>query len=337
VRWRDLTAAIAIATCSIGCDRGVSGATIDRELAEARAAEASERARHGDGDERATWTLTVTGRVPSTLVLPFREVEQLATTEYLAKPSVERADPPPARFRGARLSALLARADAAPDLSEVTLVANDGFRATFAAADVLEFPIMLSVLWDGAAIPRSRGGPLFTTLPNQTAPAIADRYTYSWWVFYVTHLVADTASVAVRVGDRTFGASDLAALPQAAVDVRHGFRVGWPSGVVRIAGVRIRDVLATTGTMLGANDRVRVRVMAPVPDADEHAVRLDAAPIASSDLLLGLRFGPDERPIPARLGGPVVLVFPPGVTPTSSESEWPTFVRALEVERETPR
>lgn len=317
---------------AVACDRGVAEATLDRELREAQAAEREERSRHGDGDESATWTLTITGRVPATVVLPYREVERLATTEYLAKPSVERADPPPARFRGARLSELLARGEAATDLSEVTLVANDGFRATFAAADVLAYPVMLSVLWDGARIPRSRGGPLFTTLPNHTSPAIAERYTYSWWVFYVTHLVADTAPVSLRVGTRTFDAAALAALPQASIELRHGFRVGWPSGIVRISGVRVRDVLAAAGVLPASADRVRVRVMAPVPDADEHAVRLDPAAIATNDLLLGLRFGPDDQPIPARLGGPIVLVFPPGVTPPSSESEWPTFVRALEVE-----
>lgn len=314
------------------CQRPVDEATLTRESEEAEQAEAAARERFGTGDERASWTLTVTGRVPSTAVLPFREVERLATTEYLAKPTNEDADPPPARFRGARLSELMAHARAPADAAEVTLVANDGFRATFAVPDVHAFPVMLSILWDGVPITRSRGGPLLATLPNYTQPELEERYTYSWWVFYVTHLVVDTAEVAIRVGDCTLGSTELAALPQAEVAVRHGFRVGWPSGEVRIAGVRVRDALAACHAALDPTDRVRVRVMAPVPDAEGHAVRLDAQAVAGTDLLLGLRFGADDRPIPGRLGGPVVLVFPPGVS-GPSQSEWPTYVRGLDVER----
>jgi hypothetical protein len=229
-------------------------------------------------------------------VLPFREVERLATTEYLAKPTNEDADPPPARFRGARLVELMARAQAPADAAEVTLVANDGFRATFAAPDVRTYPVMLSILWDGVPITRSRGGPLLSTVPNFTEPAIEERYNYSWWVFYVTHLVVDTAEVALRIGDCTLGRTQLAALPPAEVTVRHGFRVGWPSGELRIAGVRVRDALAACEAAVGPGDRVRVRVMAPVPDGDGHAVRLDARSIADTDVLLGLRFGPTTSP-----------------------------------------
>lgn len=331
---RALGAAVLVAAMALSasCDRAVDEATLTRESAEAEQAEQAARARHGTGaDERASWTLTVTGRVPTTVVLPFREVERLATTEYLAKPTNENADPPPALFRGARLSDLLTRANAPSDATEVTLVANDGFRATFAAADVRTHPVMLSILWDGAPISRSKGGPLLATLPNYTEPAIEERYTYSWWVFYVTHMVVDTSEVALRIGDCTLDAAQLAALPEAAVVVRHGFRVGWPSGELRIAGVRVRDALAACEVTLGESDRVRVRVMAPVPDGDDHAVRLDAQAIATTDVLLGLRFGSDPQPIPARLGGPVVLAFPPGAG--GSQSEWPTYVRGLDVER----
>lgn len=315
-----------------GCERRPSNAELDRWLRQARAADDAERARFGNGDESATWTLTITGRVPHPVVLPFREVDRLATTEYSARPSVESDHPELARFRGARLSDLLARGGAPHDLGEVTVVANDGFRATFSASDVQRFPVMLSVTWDGTPIARSRGGPLFTTLPNEAHPEIAETYSYSWWVFYATHLVADTEPATLRVGERTFDAAALAALPQAEVRVRHGFRVGWPAGELRMTGPRVRDVLAAAGVTLGAQDRVRVRVMAPVPDAADHAVRLDAARIAGSDLLLGLRMGDESAPIPGRLGGPIVLVFPPGVDAPSSESEWPTYVRALEVE-----
>lgn len=331
--WLGSAALVVTMGLAASCDRAIDDATLTREREEAEQAEAAARARFGTGDERTSWTLTVTGRVPSTVVLPFREVERLATTEYLAKPTNEHADPPPALFRGARLSELLARANAPEDATEVTLVANDGFRATFAAADVRTYPVMLSVLWDGVPITRSRGGPLFATLPNYTEPAIEERYSYSWWVFYVTHLVVDTAEVSVRVGDCTLDAAELAALPAAEVAVRHGFRVGWPSGELRIAGVRVRDVLAACHADLGPNDRARVRVMAPVPDGDDHAVRLGAEAIATTDVLLGLRFGADDQPIPARLGGPVVLAFPPGDTAGATQSEWPTYVRGLDIER----
>ncbi len=322
---------------SAGCSRGPRDAQLDGWLNDARAADAREQRRFGTGDESATWTLTITGRVPHSVVLPFREVDRLATTEYAARPSVESDHPELARFRGATLRALLERAAAPTGVGEVTVVANDGFRATFAASDLQEFPVMLSVAWDGAPISRSRGGPLFTTLPNEAHPRVAELYTYSWWVFYVTHLVVDTDAVALRVGERVFDAAALGALPQTELRVRHGFRVGWTAGELRMVGVRVRDVLAAADVSLGAFDRVRVRVMAPVPDATDHAVRLDPQAIATTDVMLALAMGDDTAPIPARLGGPIVLVLAPGDTAPSSESEWPTFVRELEIERGAPR
>ncbi|MBK7777022.1 MAG: hypothetical protein IPI43_23330 [Sandaracinaceae bacterium] len=195
----------------------------------------------------------------------------------------------------------MAQAEAPADAAEVTLVANDGFRATFAAPDLRTYPLMLSIRQDSVPITRSRGGPLLSTVPNFTGPAI-EGGTTSWWVFYVTHLVVDTAEVALRIGDCTLGRTQLAALPQ-------------PRS-------RCATASAWAGPA-GPGDRVRVRVMAPVPDGDGHAVRLDARSIADTNVLLGLRFGADDQPIPARLGGPVVLVFPPGVGGPSQNAEWP--------------
>ncbi len=263
---------------------------------------------------------------------PFAEVDLWADSEVVARPEVERLTGPGATFRGVRVSSLLDRAGASPDAAEVTLVANDGFRATFAVQDVRTWPVQVSVARDGEPIPRSRGGPLFGTLPNVAYPAVGERYLQSWWVFYVTHVIVDTAEIALRVGDRVFTAADLAALEQVTVTAPHGFRTGWDAGLVPIEGVRVRDVLASAGADVQPDGRVRIRVVAPVPDDDEHALRLPAAALAEDDFVLGLRYGADHRPIPARLGGPLVLVEPAAYA-QGTASEWPTMVRGLDVER----
>lgn len=328
-----LRAAVALVLTLAGCERSAPNDTeLDRQRRDAQEADRAATARFGSGDDRADWTLSVHGAVPTPVTLRWPTIERLATTEYEARAAVEAEHPELARFRGVRLSSLIATTHASTEADEVTLVANDGFRGTFSMADVRTWPIMLSVAWDGAPIPRSRGGPLFTTLPNVEFPQIAQRYTYSWWIFYVTHVVVGTERRALEIAGTTLDAAALDALPRTRVVSRHGFRIGWPAGEVAVRGVRVSDVLAARGITLGERQRVRVRVKAPVPDDTEHAVRIDAATIRDHDVLLGMWIGERDEPITARLGGPVVLVFPESARPTTSESEWPTFVRALEVE-----
>jgi hypothetical protein len=315
------------------CERSApADAELDGLRRAAELADRAESARFGSGDERAAWTLGVGGEMPAPVTLRWPAIERLATTEYDARAAVEAEHPELARFRGVRLADLVATTHASASAPEVTLVANDGFRGTFAMADVQTWPVMLSVAMNGAPIPRSRGGPLFTTLPNVSFPQIAQRYTYSWWIFYVTHMVVGTEARTLRVGARTFDAAALDAMPRTSIRARHGFRIGWPSGEVVVSGVRIRDALAAAGVTLSATQRVRVRVKAPVPDDAEHAVRISAETIAAHDLLLAFRVGAEDTPLAARLGGPIVLAFPEDARPTTVESEWPTFVHALEVE-----
>lgn len=74
--WGGPAALVALMMLA-SCERSIDEATLTRETEEAQQAEASARERFSTGDERDAWTLTVTGRVPSTTVLPFREVERL--------------------------------------------------------------------------------------------------------------------------------------------------------------------------------------------------------------------------------------------------------------------
>lgn len=322
---------ILLAVC--GCEQSAPGdAQLDTQRRAAEAADRAQSARFGSGDERAAWTLGVAGEMPAPVTLRWPAIERLATTEYDARAAVEAEHPELARFRGVRLADLVATTHASASASEVTLVANDGFRGTFAMADVQTWPVMLSVTMNGAPIPRSRGGPLFTTLPNVSFPQIAQRYTYSWWIFYVTHVVVGTEARTLRIGTRTFDAAALDAMPRTSIRTRHGFRIGWPSGEVVVSGVRVRDALFAAGVTLTPTQRVRVRVKAPVPDDAEHAVRISAETLAAHDVLLAFRVGTDDAPLTSRLGGPIVLAFPDDARPTSAESEWPTFVHALEIE-----
>ncbi len=316
----------------VACAPPVDDGQLGAWLAEAREADAGARALHEEVNERASWTLTLSGQVARPEVLPWETVDALADSEVLARPTVERPQDEPIRFRGVRLASLLVRAGAAPAAREVTIVASDGFRATFAAADVNAMPIQLSVTRDGEPISRSYGGPLFGTLPNVDFPGIESLYKQSWWAYYVTHVIVDTSDVALQIGERTVGAVDLAGLEMVTVQAPHGFRTGWDAGPVAVDGVRVRDVVKLAGLTLSPGDLLRVRVMASLPDDDQHALRLPAEALDRDDLVFGLTVGAAHEPIPARLGGPVVLLVPKDYA-VDGASEWPTFVQGLTVER----
>lgn len=323
--------ALAIAACS----RRPSEAELDRLLEEARAAEQDAVRAHGQADERDGWTLAVVGEVEQPISLSWQQIEAMRATEVVTRAPAEDSlrSQHASRWRGVRLDALVDRARPHEGVTEVTLVAYDGFRATVQLDDARRFPLVLAYESDGQPIPRASGGPLYAVYPIDEHPELRDRYDGRFWVFYVTHVIVGTAAPALRVGARTLDADALAALPRTTIVETVGYRTGWPSEPVRLEGVRLRDLLAAADEEVGRGEHVRVVTIAPISHGDARPTRVRADDVLGEDVIVALWWGERREPIPARLGGPIALAFPAHVGARLTEHDWLTFVEAIEVER----
>ena len=314
------------------CDRRADPDWIAARIEEARARNAAAVVEHGAEDERRDWTLTLVGPDGTTEVLPFARVAAMATDAIATTESAESRSSQILHFRGARLSRFVSRVAGGESASDVTILASDGFRATVAMDDVQRFSIMLATEAEGVPLGRDHGGPLYSVFPLTEHPDLASRYTSSWWVFYVTHLVIGTAPPSVRVAARAFDAAALDALPRVSITAEVGYRVGWPEEPVRLSGVRLRDLLALAGTPVLPGGRVRVLSRAPITHSAERPTYVSASDVLEHDVILALRYGAGDDPIPSRLGGPLTLAFPAEVVPRIEEYDWLTFVDELAVE-----
>ena len=343
---------LVCALASAGCDRGPSEAQLDQWLEEAREADREALARHGDDDERARWTLTVVGATGEATELRWRELDRLATT------TVDTDLPPEgdvhrhATFRVARLEDILARAGGSAGHRDVTLVAYDGFRATIDVAD-LAHPIGLALEADGHPIDRASGGPLFTVFPISETPSLLERYSSSWWVFYVTHILVDTPPARVRVVDRrpnrdatphAIDASVLGSLPRNRLTMSVGYRTGWPSEPVVLEGVLVRELLEVRDIVLEPGDEVRITTIAPLTRGDSRPTVLSADDVMLRPAMLAMRWAPEGTAhdpestveIPARLGGPITLAVPAEVQQRLGDRVWLTHVDEILVQHAEP-
>lgn len=289
---------------------------------------------HGPRDERDDWTLTVLGQVREPQTLSWTALAELGTVEFATHSHAEdltrvgRAT----RFRGPRVDAIIAHAGADPSVEEITYLAFDGFRATVSAEHARRYPLILAQEADGVLIPRDLGGPLYAAYPLDEHPELVARYDGSSWVFYVTHVIVGTEAAAIHVGDHTLDAGALDALPQATLVETVGYRTGWPADAVRLEGPRLRDVLEAGGVAVPERGFVRVVSHAPITQGDTRPTRIAVRDVATQDIILATRYGERREPIPARLGGPVVLALPREVAAHLPEHDWLTFVTHVSVE-----
>jgi hypothetical protein len=120
-------------------------------------------------------------------------------------------------------------------------------------------------------------------------------------------------------------------LPQVTIDTEVGYKIAWPTGKVKLQGVRLRDVLATAGVKLPGDSAVVVRGKSPIYRDAKNPISLPAAAVDNCNLLLVTRWGEDRQLIPAKMGGPVALAYPKDCPVDLTEKLWVTFVEEIEV------
>ena len=316
----------------VACGGRPSDAELDQQLAEARAANAAALAEAAkSAKQEPGFTLTVCGQIAKpAATFTWSELQALATT-HVQTINVQNPDKQtPTDFRGVLVRDLMDRFGADPAATEVTAVAVDAFRATVRADDARAMRMLLAIEADGAPIPPSSGGPIFLVHPHSESPASREKYPDRFWSFYVTHLVIGTEAPRLRVADQTFEAAQLAKLPSHAYDGPVSWKVEWPSGTVHVRGVRVSEVLKAAGIVLPKGGRIVVRGKAPLHRDPEKPITLAIDDLERCNPLLAMKWGADEQPIPARLGGPIALAIPP-CGEAYGERTWVTFVEELEV------
>lgn len=328
VRFVVVAWVIGVAAC-----RGApSDRELDEQLAEAKQANTAALAEaQKSAKQEPGFTLTVSGQIGKpAATLDWAELQRTGTT-HVQTINVQNPDKKtPTDFRGVLVRDLLDRFGADPAAREITAVAVDAFRATVSADDARAMRMLLAIEADGAPIPPSSGGPIFLVHPHSESIESRAKYPDRFWSFYVTHLVVGTEEPKLRVGDQTFDRMRLAGLPTHTYDGPVSWKVEWPSGTVHVRGVRIADVFKAAGLALPKGGRILVRGKAPLHRDPDKPITLAVDDLERCNPLLAMTWGPDEAPIPARLGGPITLAVPP-CGEGYGERTWVTFVEELEV------
>lgn len=318
----------------MACRQAPSDDELARLHAEAVAANAAAIAAAPTAHEPG-YTLTVSGQVARSETLGWTELQQHATA-HVRTINVQSVDKKtPTDFRGVLVRDLIDPLQPAADAREVTFVAIDGFRATVQIADVRAYRMLLAIEADGAPIPRTAGGPIFLVHPISENPGLAAKYPDRFWAFYVAEVVVGTEAPALAISAsggtaKTLDAAALAALPTASLDGPVGWKVDWPADAVHVRGVALVDALKAAGVAVPTKGRIVIRGKAPIHRDPDKPIAIDVDDLAQCQPLLAMRWGADEAPIPAKLGGPIALaVAPCGAV---GDKLWVTFVEDILVE-----
>jgi len=324
---------------ALGCRDRPDDAELDRLRREAVAANEAARSAAqlaAPTSDEPGYTLTISGQIarPSAM-LSWTDLQRLGQT-HVQTIDIQNPDKKtPTDFRGLLVRDVLDRFAAAPDATEATVIAIDGFRATVQIADARAYRMLLSIEADGAPIPRSSGGPIYLVHPfTENGPELRQKYPDRFWSFYVTHLVVGTEAPRLAItsrirGEHVLGPAELAKLPPSTLDVPVSWKVEWPSGTVHIRGVKLTDALSSVGVTLDPDDEIIIRGKAPIDADPKKPIRIPASELGRCRPLLALQWGPEEKPITARQGGPIALALMP--CGDAYKDAWVTFVETIEV------
>ena len=282
------------------------------------------------------WQFTLQGQIATGKLVQL----SLTQLETLAKASIWTTEPHNTKnskeivnFRGVAVSKLLDKFGVAPEVTEVTFVSYDGYRATVNLSDLRQYPIIIALERNNQLLSRSDGGPLYLVFPYTQFPQLQQKYPDRFWAFYLTDMVIGTEPIRLQAGKRVFDAAALAKLPQVTIEENVGYRIGWPVGKVKLYGVRVRDALAAAGLTLPQDGAAIVQGKSPIYRNQANPVSLEASDVNRCDILLATHWDNDRKPIPAKMGGPVTLALSSACQKQSDERRWVTFVEKLEVKK----
>ncbi len=317
-----------------GCTEELTDAKLERLRQEAIAQNTAKVSLHQKNQTKSDWPFVVQGQTSKgkPIQLSLAQLESLATTSVWTKEPHNTKNPNSTfHFRGVAVSKLLDKFGVAPDVTEVTFIAHDGYRVTVNLGDLRHYPIIIALERDNRKISRSDGGPLYLVFPYNQYPQLQQQYPDRYWAFYLTDMVVGTEPIHLKVGKRVFNTAALEKLPPVRVEETVGYRIGWPVGKVKLYGVRMQDVLAAAGLTLPQGSAIILRGKSPIYQNPAKPILLEASDIQRCNILLATHWGNDRQPIPAKMGGPVTLALSSACKTQSDAWRWMTFVEELEV------
>jgi len=324
----------SVALCLTACSNEPTDAQIEAWRQEAIAQNDQIAAFHTNSKEQQEWHLDIHGQTKNgkSVKLTWQQLQSLATTHV---PTTDLNHPANLGevfdFRGVSVATLLDRFSSADPNPEITFVAFDAFRSTVQQVDARRYPIILALERNGKPLARDEGGPLYLVFPQVQYPELRSKYDDQFWAFYVTDLIIGTEPVKLKVGGQYLDAAALEKLPQVTIETEVNYKIAWPTGKVKLQGVRLRDVLATARVKLPADSAVVVRGKSPIYRNGKNPISLPAAAVQNCNLLLVTRWGENRQLIPAKMGGPLALAYPKDCAVDIPEKRWVTLVEELEV------
>jgi hypothetical protein len=330
--WKNLalTPLIIAIFCQGGCSNQPTNKQLEVWRKEAIAGNAEIVADNAKKAQQSQWNLIIQGETATgkTLKLNWQQLQALATNH------VKTTDPLDILhsneifdFRGVPVSVLLQQSAVANHVTDITFVSFDSYQTTLSLQDLLTYPIMLAIAKNDQPIARAQGGPLYLVFPYTQYPQLKQKYVAANWSFYVSHIVVGTEPVKLRIGKHEVNLATLDKLPQVTLEQTVGYRISWPSGKVKLYGVRLRDVFTTLKEPLPEQGGIIIRGKAPF--YDDAPVRLSTKDLRECDILLVTRWGESRELISAKMGGPVTLAFSSQCPAKISQSRWVTFVEEL--------
>ncbi|WP_414548651.1 molybdopterin-dependent oxidoreductase [Anabaena sp. CCY 0017] len=327
-----LVIVVSVITYLGGCTNQPTNAQLEVWRKEAIARNAEIVADNAKNTEPSEWSLLIQGETATgeSVELNWQQLQALATHHVKTPDPHDVVNPNQiVDFRGIKVSQLLEEFAITNNISEITFVSFNSYYVTVSLPDLFKYPMTLAIAKDGQPIPRHQGGPLYLVLPFTEYPELQQKYNEATWAYYVSHVVVGTEPVRLRVGKQQLDLAALDKLPQITLNEPVGYRFSWPSGEVKLHGVRLRDVLALAGENLPPNKEIMIRAKPPIYHDTANAVRLAVSEVLECDVILATRWGDNRQLIPAKMGGPVTLAFSSECPTTTKQTPWLTFVEEL--------
>jgi hypothetical protein len=332
--WKNLPLAsyVTAIVCLGGCTNQPTDHQLEVWRKEAIARNAEIVADNAKKTRQSEWNLVIQGETATgkPVQLNWQQIFALANTHIKTTDANYAIQPNQVfDFRGIPVSRLLNEFGSQSNISDITFLSYDAYQVTVSLKDLLTYPIILAIAKNGKPINRDQGGPIYLVFPYTQYPQLKQKYEETFWAFYVSHIVVGTEQVQLRVGKRTLRLADLDQLTQVTLTETVGYRAGWPSGKVKLHGVRIRDILAFADVQLPPQGEIVLQGKAPISRNPTNPITLPVTDMRDCDVLLATRWGDDKQPIPAKLGGPLTLAISSGCNAKTRNMRWVTFVEAL--------
>jgi DMSO/TMAO reductase YedYZ molybdopterin-dependent catalytic subunit len=327
-----ITQTIALVTLLTSCQPKVSDQQLTRWHQEA-VAENDRLTQSQSADLSKNWKLTVQGQVQTPLTLTWPQIQANAKDSFASLKPYPDSPSTPSNFRGIAVNSLLDRVGIQSGATEVTIVASDAYYATMPLKDFVSQRGLLAIEENGKPIRRTDGGPLHLVFDHDDTKQL-DKAVRNEWVYYVTHLIVGTEPLRLKVGKaKTLNRFDLEKLPRQSVTTFVGYKIGWSAEPVKLAGVKLKDVLNSVNIKLPAKALIKVHRKAMVPNDPQKTVILSADIINSCDVLLAYGWGTEAQNIPASKGGPLTLAYGKNCTSDVVKNlAWLPFVESITVE-----